>query len=64
MLVSLTTGDESLVSGSPIPIDAATLPLGSAAAKAGQYALVTSVHDVFGNVDSDVKIATLPAPIE
>ena len=64
VVLSLLTGEESIAPGSPIPIDAATLQLGSAAANAGQYALVTTVTDVFGNVDSDVKVANLPAPIQ
>jgi hypothetical protein len=61
--VSLSTQEESLLVGTPIPLDHSSLPITSEPAPSGQYGLITSVTDVFGNASSDIQTANITTPI-
>jgi hypothetical protein len=62
--VSLTTEQEGVVAGSPIPLDTASLPIAFVAAGAGTYALLAGVTDVFGNAGGDGQLVEIVTPIE
>lgn len=61
--LSLSNGTETALSGAPIPLDQATLPLSAQPAPIGTYALITSITDVFGNAGSDLQVVNVPQSI-
>jgi hypothetical protein len=52
---TLSTGEQEVLTGFPIPIDGPTLPLERASAPPGTYGLITTSTDVFGNESTDVQ---------
>jgi hypothetical protein len=61
--VSASSQVESLVSGTPIALDSASVTVTQAAAAEGTYALIATITDVFGNSNGDVQIVTLSSSI-
>ena len=62
--VSLTDEQEGSALGSPVPLDADSLPLSRGPAAAGTYALIAGVTDVYGNIGGDAQRVDLSASIE
>jgi hypothetical protein len=62
--VSVSTSEETLTGGSPIPLDQPSLALSVQPAAAGSYVIMTSVDDVFGNVGFDAQLTNVLTAIE
>jgi hypothetical protein len=62
--ITISSGVEAAYVGAPIPLSSGSLPLAMSSAPVANYALLTSVSDVFGNVDSDLQLVHITTPIE